>query len=149
MRVFLVEDSPLVCERLQEMLAGIEGRARSASAATRRRGHRRASCATHPDVVVLDLRLAQGSGFDVLRALHAQAPAIGVYMLSNFADAPYRRLAERLGARDFFDKSTEFERVRDTLAARALDTFRPNRQPNALTHSAAAPYARRGDVMST
>ena len=40
-------------------------------------------------------------------------------MLSNFATQPYRRLAAELGARDFFDKSTEFERVRDLVAKRA------------------------------
>jgi DNA-binding NarL/FixJ family response regulator len=69
--------------------------------------------------VVLDLKLAQGSGFDVLRAVHEQAPEIDVFVLTNHADEPYRRRAERLGARGFFDKTSEFERVRDTLAARA------------------------------
>ena len=72
-----------------------------------------------PDLVMLDLNLAQGTGFDVLRALHDRAPQIYVYMLSNFATAPYRRLAAELGARDFFDKSSEFERVRDAVAKRA------------------------------
>ena len=38
-------------------------------------------------------------------------------MLSNFAADPYRQLAERLGARDFFDKSREIERVRDAHRA--------------------------------
>jgi len=119
-RVFVVEDSAVVCERLQAMLAGIEGMQAVGVAATARDaidGIRRA----RPDVVVLDLRLAEGSGLDVLRALRAQDPAleaIDVYMLTNFAEAPYRRLAERLGVRGFFDKSTEFERVRDVLAAR-------------------------------
>jgi len=131
MRVFVVEDSPIVCERLQEMLAGIDG-ACAIGAAASADAAITGILAAQPDVVVLDLHLAQGSGFDVLRALHAQAPAIGVYMLSNFADAPYRRLASRLGALDFFDKSTEFERVRDTLAARALDTIQT--QPPAPTH---------------
>jgi len=120
-RVFVVEDSPLVCERLQAMLAGIEGTQAVGVAATAEdaiQGIR----AARPDVVVLDLRLAQGSGFDVLRALRTEGSAaetIEFYMLSNFADAPYRRLAGRLGAQGFFDKSTEFERVRDALAARA------------------------------
>jgi hypothetical protein len=40
-------------------------------------------------------------------------------MLSNFATQPYRRLAAELGAHDLFDKSTEFECVRDLLAKRA------------------------------
>ncbi len=75
--------------------------------------------ATRPDAVVLDIGLAEGSGFDVLRALRERAIATDVYLLSNFATPAYRRIAARLGARAFFDKSTEFNRVRDALAARA------------------------------
>ena len=113
--VFLVEDSPLVCERLEALLTSVAGvvtvgRAIGADEATR------SILAGRPDAVVLDLKLAQGSGFDVLRV---QAPEIDVYVLSNLAAEPYRRRAERLGARGFFDKTNEFERVRDTLAARA------------------------------
>ena len=40
-------------------------------------------------------------------------------MLTNFATPQYRRLCKRLGARGFFDKSTEFELVRDAIAALA------------------------------
>ena len=119
-RVFVVEDSPAVCERLQSMLAGIDG-TQAVGVATTAREAISAILAAQPDVVVLDLRLADGSGLDVLRALRAQAPqraAIDVYMLTNFAEEPYRRAAERLGVRGFFDKSTEFERVRDALVAR-------------------------------
>ncbi len=76
-----------------------------------------------PDVVVLDIRLAQGSGFDVLRALRERTPEIDVYMLSNFATEPYRRLAQRLGATEFFDKSTQFQAVREALARRAAATL--------------------------
>ena len=74
---------------------------------------------SRPDVVVMDLKLAQGTGFDVLIEVHSQAPGITFYMLSNFASEPYRRQAERLGARGFFDKTTDFERVRDVVAQRA------------------------------
>jgi DNA-binding NarL/FixJ family response regulator len=73
----------------------------------------------HPDVVLLDLRLAQGSGLDVLRAVHPAAPEIVFYMLSSFSTEPYRQLAARLGAQDFFDKARDFERVRDIIAARS------------------------------
>ena len=74
-----------------------------------------------PDLVVLDLKLAQGSGFDVLIELHARAPGIDCYMLTNFSAEPYRRQAARLGANDFFDKTNEFERVRDVVAKRAAN----------------------------
>lgn len=120
LRVYVVEDSPLVRERLEAMLATIEG-ARSVGHAGGAEEAIRGILAEHPDAVVCDLRLAQGSGFDVLRAVRDAAPEIDVYMLTNFAAEPYRRLAARLGAREFFDKSTEFERVRAALAARVAN----------------------------
>jgi len=126
MRVFVVEDSPAVCERLQSMLAGIDGTQAVGVAATAQEAIR-GILAAQPDVVVLDLRLADGSGLDVLRALRTQGVgrgAIDVYMLTNFPEEPYRRVAERLGVRGFFDKSTEFERVRDALVARARSVRR-------------------------
>lgn len=120
MQVFLVEDSPLIRDRLIALLGRVPG--------TRLSGHAsdadaaiREILAAKPDVVVLDLALANGSGFDVLRAVHPTAPQIDFYMLSNFASEPYRRLAEKLGARGFFDKSSEFERVREVIATRAVD----------------------------
>ena len=121
LRIYLVEDSPVVLERLQAMVGTIEG-ARSVGHASRATEAIEGILAEHPDLVVLDLKLAEGSGFDVLRAVHRAAPDVDVYMLTNFASEPYRRLAERLGARDFFDKTTEFERVRDTIVGRAAQS---------------------------
>lgn len=120
MQIYIVEDSTLVRRRLEEMFAGvpgarIAGAAGSASQATREILERR------PDLVLLDIGLAEGGGFDVLRALRAQAPEIDVYMLSNFAADPYRQLAERLGARGFFDKTREFERVREAAIRKAKE----------------------------
>lgn len=117
LRVFVVEDSPLILERLETMIAlagaSTAGHASGAAAATR------AILETHPEIVLLDVQLADGSGFDVLRAVRAQAPEIDVYMLSNYSADPYRQLAERLGARDFFDKSSEFDRMRELVMQRA------------------------------
>ena len=118
LEVFVVEDSPLIRERLLELLAPVEG-ARTVGWAERADEAIRAILERRPQAVVLDVQLAQGSGIDVLRALHEQAPCIDVYMLTNFASPQYRRQCERLGARGFYDKSTEFERVRDAIAARA------------------------------
>lgn len=118
MKVYLVEDSPLVRERLQAMLAslpGIEvsGHAQAAGEAIR------GILAERPDAVVLDLQLAEGSGFDVLRALEREEARTAVYVVSNFTADPYRRLAERLGARGFFDKTHELERVCEAIARHA------------------------------
>ena len=116
--IYLVDDSTLVRERLEAMLACVPG-ARVVGYAVGAREAIDEILAKRPNVVLCDLNLKNGNGFDVLRALTARAPAIECYMLSNFATEPYRRLAAELGARDFFDKSNEFERVRDLVAKRA------------------------------
>lgn len=116
--VYLVEDSHLVLERLAAMIAAVPGVRVSGSAAHAERAIRDI-LEDRPQLVLCDLKLAAGSGFDVLRAVRAAAPEIDVVMLSNFATEPYRRLAAELGARDFFDKSSELERVRDLVARRA------------------------------
>jgi DNA-binding NarL/FixJ family response regulator len=118
MQVFLVEDSVMVRERLEALLAQvpgttIAGHAAGAASAVREILEKR------PDLVVLDVQLAEGSGFDVLRELHARAPQLPVVMLTNYSSDPYRQIAERFGARGFFDKTREFERVRDVVAAGA------------------------------
>ena len=116
--LYVVDDSPVIYQRLEALLAAIEG--------TRLVGHAGAAdtatreiLGLRPDAVVLDLNLERGSGFDVLRAVRPQAPEIDFYVLSNFAHAAYRRVAESLGARGFFDKTQEFQRLIALLAERA------------------------------
>ena len=120
-RVFLVEDSAEIRERLTALLAPVAGLSltgfadRADTAVTQ-------ILAQRPDAVLLDLNLASGSGIDVLVELQAQAPEIDVFVLTNFANAQYRRRCTELGARGFFDKSREFEKLRDAIAARAAQT---------------------------
>jgi DNA-binding NarL/FixJ family response regulator len=117
LRVFVVEDSVKIRERVESMIA--EAGALAAGHAGGVAAAIAAILETRPDLVILDIQLADGTGFDVLRALRVQAPAIDVFLFSNFAAYPYRQLAERLGARGFFDKSKEFDRLRDVVAQRA------------------------------
>ena len=117
-KVLVVEDSPQVRDRLLDMLGSIDGvdpigsvdRADAAVAQI---------LAELPDAVILDITLAQGSGIDVLRAAHAAAPEVEFWVHTNSAGEPYRALCRRLGATQFFDKSRDFERMRDSIAARA------------------------------
>lgn len=116
--VYLVDDSPLVVERLVDMLARMNGatllgHAAGAATATAE------ILALAPQVVLLDLKLADGSGFDVLREAGPRLPGTEFYLLSNFATPAYRKTAAELGAAGYFDKTTEFEALIDLLAARA------------------------------
>jgi len=116
--VFLVEDSPMLRTRLEAMLGSIPGAALAGHAESAPQAIA-AILAARPQAVVLDLHLKEGSGFDVMRAVRESAPEIAFYVLTNHPVEGYRITAERLGAKGFFDKSSEFEHLRAALAARA------------------------------
>lgn len=115
MQVFVVEDSPAIRQRIEALLGEVPGTSVVGHAAGAAEALRDI-LATRPDLVLLDVQLAEGSGFDVLRELHARAPELKVVMLTNYSSDPYRQIAQRFGARAFFDKTREFERVRDVIA---------------------------------
>lgn len=116
LRVFLVEDSPVIRERLAESISALahvavvgtadsEGEAIGALQET--------AC----DAVVLDLQLKQGHGFNVLKAVRRppERPRLTVIVLSNFSSSQYRDRSLELGADYFFDKAREYDRVCDVL----------------------------------
>ena len=67
------------------------------------------------DVVILDIRMPGGNGLDVLRRVKLEHNAPNVIVLTNYSLQEYKEAAMKLGADYFFDKSTEFEKVRMVL----------------------------------
>jgi two-component system nitrogen regulation response regulator NtrX len=64
-----------------------------------------------PNAVILDLRLPDGTGIDVLRALQRQAPGIPVIVISGFGSVTDAVDAMRAGAVDFIEKPVAGERL--------------------------------------
>jgi len=121
MKVFLVEDSGMLRTRIEAMLSEIKGAKLVGHAETAEEAVA-GILAAKPDAVVLDLHLKQGTGFDVLRGVGEAVRDIAFYVLTNHPAPAYRKSAERLGARGFFDKASEFAQLRDTLARGATQT---------------------------
>jgi two-component system response regulator DevR len=114
-KVFVVEDSAPIRHRLIELLGDIDGAelvGEAASSDAAIEGILR----VRPDCVVLDYRLLNGTGVDVLRALHPVLPGTLFIVLTNHPNSQYRRLCMQAGASWFFDKSTEFTRVKEVIA---------------------------------
>jgi DNA-binding NarL/FixJ family response regulator len=112
LRVFLVEDSVIVLERLSSTIAQI--------GATEIVGHADAEAPAidairrlEPDVVVTDIRLRSGSGIAVVRAAKRMAlPVVPVVIvLTNDASGACAQECARAGADHFFDKSRDLHRV--------------------------------------
>jgi len=110
MKVFIADDSAILCERLVEMLSDIPG--------IEIIGHARDVLESitsirklNPDIVILDIRMPGGSGIDVLQDIKKDKQAPMVIILTNYPYPQYRKKCLGLGADYFFDKSTEFEKV--------------------------------------
>ena len=116
MKVYVVEDSAVVRERLLEMIREIEdvevvGEAETYDAAVA------GIMSTRPDVAVLDIKLADdgGSGIDVLAEVKKGLPAMRAIVLSNYATPQHMKASADAGAEYFLDKSAEFERIAEIL----------------------------------
>jgi len=113
--IYIVEDSPAVMERLMEAVgdipnAKVVGSADAVPAALE--GMRR----SQPRVLILDIQLRGGSGFQVLKHLRASnCRPESVIVVTNHPSDDYRIASRECGADHFFDKASEFHKVRDVL----------------------------------
>ena len=110
LKIFLVEDSPLIRENLSATLEELApvlvvGSADGEDAAARWLG----TPGNHADLVIVDIFLSRGSGPGVLSATRARAPHQIMVVLSNYVTAEIRRRCLELGAARVFDKSNEIE----------------------------------------
>src|SRR5207237_10783507 len=64
-----------------------------------------------PDVVVVDMRLPDGDGLDVLRAAKQLEPPPTVVVLTNYAYVQLRSTCLEAGADEFLDQRNQFDRL--------------------------------------
>jgi DNA-binding NarL/FixJ family response regulator len=115
-RVFVADDSIVLRERLLEMLREIPGVEVLGCAGD---GLHAISCIRDlkPDAVVLDIQMPCGNGLDVLKNIkHDSEGCPHVIVFTNFPYPQYRKRALDCGAEHFFDKTTEFEKLRELFA---------------------------------
>ena len=114
LKVFIADDSAPVRERLAALISELEtvqlvGQAENGHDAME------AVRKLRPDVVILDIRMPEGNGFQVLEEIKKTVATTVVIMLTAFPYPQYRRKCLEAGAECFFDKTTEFDRVAEAL----------------------------------
>jgi DNA-binding NarL/FixJ family response regulator len=138
LRVAIVDDHPMfrmgLAVAIAEM-AGIEvaGEAKSADEVAG------LVASTAPDVVLLDVRLGDGSGLEVNRWLAAHHPGVRVIMLTMSEDHDTALTALRDGASGYLVKGADPERLEHALrAAAAGDVVLDHDMAQAVTELAVA-----------
>ena len=121
LRVLLVEDSPVIREAVVELVES-NGQARVAYATDSETAAVGELTNRPYDVFIVDLRLREGSGFGVLRALQKARPNALTIVLTNYTSEAIRKRCAELGVKWFFDKSSEFEGIVDLIAGRRRGT---------------------------
>lgn len=114
LKVFLADDSLLIRQRVNAMLA-------TASMDVIGEAATPVGCIAGilgmlPDVVVLDHSLEGGTGLQVLKAVRDSRPDVAFVVFSNNAAPAYRKRYLHEGAACFLDKSTEFDRLAAAVA---------------------------------
>ena len=114
--IYIVEDSAPVRERLIETVHEIPNTrvvGEAVAVAEALEGVR----ASQPRVLILDMQLRGGSGIRLLKQMRAtgvRRPEL-VIIVTNYPTDDYREASHLYGADHFFNKASEFDKVRDVL----------------------------------
>jgi len=117
LRVYLVEDSPILSRFLRESIqaagADVVGHSDGAARAITEIN------ALRPDAVIIDIALRDGTGFEVVKSLRKSFGAKGpvAMILTNYVLDPYREAAKKLGVKYFFDKGNQIPEMLRVLQA--------------------------------
>jgi len=114
MRVLIADDSEILRSRLIEMLSefkeieivGQTGYVQEAIKLIKE---------LIPDVVILDIRLPDGTGINVLEMIKKRDISTKVIIFTNYPYFQYRKKCLDAGAEFFFYKAAEFEKLVEVL----------------------------------
>jgi two-component system invasion response regulator UvrY len=114
--LFLIEDEVLVCELLSEFLSGEDdieflGEARDGKTAIQRCRELK------PDIIILDLRLPEMSGLDVLKILHKELPETKVIIFTGSLSEETLQTTLDNGAIAYVEKAYGLEELQKAIVA--------------------------------
>ncbi len=113
-RVLIVDDHPFFCSGLSQWLnkqSGVTccGEAGSVCEA------RKAVADLNPDVILMDLRLGDGDGLELIKDIVAEQPEIRIIALSQFDEDTYAHRALKAGGRGYLMKSEATDAVLNAI----------------------------------
>ncbi|MBX7150159.1 response regulator transcription factor [bacterium] len=113
-RVAIADDSHIIRERFTQWVKRCQGFEMIWEAETGQEAIEKFK-SSRADIVILDIEMPNGHGISVLDEIKKIESETVVIMLTNYPLPPFRRRCLRAGADHFFDKSTEFEKVFETI----------------------------------
>jgi DNA-binding NarL/FixJ family response regulator len=109
LKVLVVDDHPLICEALRQVLKALDKEIELLAAGAARAALAAADANERLDLILLDLALPDADGFEVLRELRERHPAFPVVVLSATENAEVVMRALDAGAMGFIPKTSSNE----------------------------------------
>lgn len=139
-RIFLVDDHPLVREWLGQLLSSEPGFEVIGQAEDSAPGLA-AMTANVPDIAIVDLSLRNGSGLDLIKELREKLPTVQVIVLSMHEELAHVERALRAGAAGYVMKRESTTRIVEAI--RAVRAGRVYANPEVLARLAERMVGRR------
>ena len=114
--VLIVEDSLMIIKRILSMVEEVKNVKLVIHAANYKESIKMLK-EIEADIVLLDINLPDKSGVELLKEIKSHRPLIKVIMFTNHASEDYRNLCLGMGADYFLDKSNDFDKIPEAIAA--------------------------------
>ena len=124
MKVIIADDSKLIRDRIAERMKLIDTvnivaqTTNSFETIEEIRKHK-------PDILILDIRMPEGSGINVLKYIKKTKKRIVIIVVTNYPIVQYKNKCFELGADYFFSKASEFDEVFKLVEKLAMTTRNP------------------------
>src|SRR5262249_22960829 len=115
-RVLVVDDHPLVCEGLADLINRQQDLLCSGTATSELEAQKAVN-EDEPDLLLLDLRLGEGDGLELIKLLKAQFADLRILVLSQLDETLYAERALRAGAHGYVMKEQATEEVLHAIRA--------------------------------
>lgn len=113
-KIFIVQNSRTARRTLAKELAGIDGITLCGMEQEPGRAIRSIR-EMGPDLVIIDLGLYSGNGFEVMKRLTCGGPGAKILVLTDSPHHHNRMLCREMGADFFFDKTLELDKALQTI----------------------------------
>ncbi|HED06690.1 MAG TPA: response regulator transcription factor [Ignavibacteria bacterium] len=114
MNLLIIEDSPLIVERIQNIVSKFNEISVIGSVDTVKEAEEKI-LGMKPDVIILDIHLQDGSGLGLQYLISSKGLDIKTVILTNYSSPILQEKSFEMGAKYFLDKSNDFEKLSDVL----------------------------------
>jgi len=120
MKILIADDSPLLRDRLKELLKSLDntkiiGEAKNGADALKM------AVETIPDLAIIDIRMPEMNGIEVLKKIRETNSTLKIIILTNYPYKQYRQRCLEEGADYFFDKNQDIEKLREIVCYLATE----------------------------